>query len=493
MSAARRFIHSEADSNARAETRRSRFGQTMLAALAAWLAGCVTGPDYAPPATGLPDSFVEAGDPVFLTEQPQDAWWMALDDERLADLIAQALRTNHDLRIADANVQAARALARGVGLERLPVVTAAASVTRQRGSLAQQIPGARSQTFYEAGFDAAWEIDVFGRVRRGIAAAGADVETAMAERHDVAVIVAAEVARSYLELRGARLRLDVARRNAANQQQTFALTESLAARGRGSELDVARARAQLETTLASIEPLETIVATSKHRLAVLTGRRSDELLLDLSLPAGLPALPDRVAIGDPAHLLRRRADVRAAERRLAAATARVGVATADLFPKVSLIGSAGFLSASADAFADSGTGRATLGPFLSWPAFDLGRVRARLAVADANATALLAAYEQSVLVALEEADNGLVGYVRTGARQSRLAVAADASERAVELARKRYRAGMDSFLNVLDAERRMLEAQDQLAQASTSHALAFVALYKAMGGGWQLLPVVAAQ
>ena len=302
---------------------------------------------------------------------------------------------------------------------------------------------------------------------------------------DTFVIVSAELARTYFEVKGTQYRLDVAQQNAENQRQTFELTQALLAGGRGTDLDIARARAQLESTLASIPPLERDINSGLHRLAVLLGDSPSALGSALAASAELPLLPRILEIGDPAGLLRRRADVRLAEYSLQAETARVGIAVADLFPRVSLLGSVGFLSTSSSDFGDRDTRATRLGPFLSWPAFDLGRVRASIDVANANMDAALLRYEQTVLIALEEAENALFGFTSARTRQARLEVAADASQEAADLARLRYRDGADSFLTVLDAERRLLEVQDQLAQSATDTALAFVLLYKALGGGWQ--------
>lgn len=297
--------------------------------------------------------------------------------------------------------------------------------------------------------------------------------------------VAAEVARSYVELRGAQHRLDVIRRNVENQERTLEMTRGLRTGGRGTELDVVQARGQLETTRATIPPLRTEVERARHRLAVLVGRPPTALDGRLAESEGLPALPQRLHVGDPGALLRRRPDIGVAERRLAADTARVGIAVADLFPRVTLLGSAGYLTTDSSEFGERPSQRWSIGPLLSWPAFDLGRVRARIDAAEANADAALVAYERTVLTALEETENALVGYVQAREREDRLEAASDAATRAAEMARERYRSGVADFLTVLDAERRQLEAQDALAEARAASALALIAVYKALGGGWQ--------
>lgn len=456
-----------------------------VAALTLLLSACAAGPDYVTPEVAAPAAFDRAEAALFSAAAPQEAWWRSLEDPALSKLVDEALRENHDLRIAQANLRAARAFLASDRLDRWPVVTAAASATRQQASNAAFAAQAGTETYYQAGFDASWELDFFGRLQRSVEASTADYEAAVAGRHDVAVTVAAEVARSFIELRGAQRRLAVARSNAANQRKSLELTRLLLEGGRGTRLDVARAEAQLETTLASIEPLEAAVARAIHRLGVLTGEQPAALRPTLAEPAPLPELPSVAAIGDPAGLLRRRADLRQAERKLAAATARIGIATADLFPRVTLLGSAAYLATSIDGLGEAASEQFSIGPFLSWAAFDLGRVRARVEAAGANADAQLAAYEQAVLRALEETENALVDYARARNREARLQVAAGANAEAVELARIRYRSGADDFLSVLDAERRLFETQDQLAAASVETSLAFVSLYKALGGGWE--------
>ncbi len=455
------------------------------------LGGCAVGPNYTPPRPDVPEAFAGAEDTVLAMAEPEIGWWRRLNDPTLDQLIKRAVAENHDLRVAQANIKAARALLGEGRFELFPIVTMEAGVSREKVSRATGTPVIdRTDTFYDAGFDAIWELDFFGRVRRSIQSLAADYQAALAEQRDVFVTVTAEVARTYFALRGAQYRLAVARRNADNQRKTYELTQALLEGGRGTDLDIARARAQFASTQAGIPPLETEVARAIYRLSVLVGNEPAALMDELTPTADLPALPTQIAVGDPAALLRRRPDIRAAERRLASATARIGVATADLFPRVSLVGTAGFLSVSLSEFGDEPSVRTSVGPFLTWPAFDLGRVRARIRAADASAEAQLATYEQIVLNALEETENAMVSLSRQRQRQEKLQVAAEASEKAASLASVRYRNGVDSFLNVLDAELRLLEAQDQLAQSSTDTGLAFVALYKALGGGWQSYEVV---
>jgi outer membrane protein, multidrug efflux system len=278
----------------------------------------------------------------------------------------------------------------------------------------------------------------------------------------------------------------VARRNADNQRQTLDLTMALLEGGRGTELDTSRAQAQLTSTLATIPPLEAVVKRAIYRLGVLIGQQPTILDAELTAPMPLPSLPTLVALGRPDDLLRRRPDIRVTERNLAAATANIGVATADLFPRVTLTGSLGIQAGDFLGLGQGGSDRFAVGPGIFWAAFDLGRVKARIRAADARTEAALAQYEQRVLLALEETDGALIDFHRQQARRELLQASAQASERATSLARLRYQAGIADFLTVLDAERTLLESQDRLADSETLTATSLVAVYKALGGGWEM-------
>lgn len=468
------------------------------AGLAAMLAGCAVGPDYAPPE--LPDvAYRNATANAFEPGGMEAAWWQTFDDPVLTELIERALANDFDIRIAAARLRASRAIYSEESLDRWPTVTASGSYDRRK---AQQ-PGftdsrIQSET-WEAGFDTAWEIDLFGRVRRGIEAAEAEAGAAEWNLHAAEVSVAAEVARAWLEMRGAQDRHAVAVANRVNQQETVRITEARYRLGRGTELDLQSAKARLSATEASIPPLLAAERTAKHRLAVLVGITPGTLDESIDLTAKeassghFAAGSERVAIADPANLLRRRPDVRAAERQLAAATARIGVATADLFPSLSLSGFVGFVTGDVDEIGHAASEAWSLTPELSWAALDLGSVRARLRGARAQADEAMATYEQTVLLALEETENSLVGYTQSLARLNALLDQGTASRRAAELARIRYREGAIDFLRLLDAERSVLEAEDAVAVARTDVNTSVVAIYKAMGGGWEVAPPLAAR
>ncbi|MFN0025457.1 MAG: efflux transporter outer membrane subunit [Parvularculaceae bacterium] len=459
------------------------------------LAGCAVGPDYkvADVSALTPAAFSDAGN----GESPAD-WWRTLGDPALDALVADALGANRDLRAAEANVRAARA---SLGLSRYdlaPTVRTVGEYRRGRTSadgLGATIPGLPSgQPFpdtnlFDAGVTASWEIDFWGRVRRGVEASRATYESADADRRIAEVSVTADVAAAYVALRGAERQLGVARRNADKQQETRDLTESLEQAGRASSLDASRARAQHETTLATLAPFEAEIAAQRRRLAVLTGRAPDALPGALNgLLAGdsaFPQIPKGAPAGDPATLLRQRPDIRKAERDLAAATARIGVAAGDLFPRVRFVGAIG---ASASSLATYGSGASIdygFGPTIEWAAFDLGRVRARIRQSEAEADGALARYEQTTLRALEEAGNAFTSLARERERNARLARAVLESADAAALAASRYRAGIDGFLNVLDAERRLLDAGTAAAASDTRTLQLLIGAYRAMGGGWQ--------
>ncbi len=460
-------------------------------AVALALAGCAVGPDYRRPDDPVSE-YRYATEPGLATGTPAVDWWQGFGDAELTALVERALARNPDLRSAVANLQAARAVLGASRFAYAPTITAAGSVVREQRSAETGFVGAPgvgdALTFYDAGFDMAWELDFFGRVRRSVEALGGEAMSAEAGYRDALVSVAAETARTYLELRGQQARLEVARRNAANQQATYELTLALLRGGRGTDLDIARAQAQLEATRASIPPLEADVAAAGNRLGVLVGEPPGALADELAAVRPLPAPPALISVDDPATLLRRRPDIRAAEGRLAAATARQGVAVADLFPRVQLIGGIGAAALDVDDLGKSTAERYSIGPSISWAALDLGRVQAVIDQADALAAAALADYERTVLAALEETENAFVRYSRALDAAARLRVAAGASGRAADLARLRYRNGADSFLTVLDAERTQLEAEDRLAQAELAATTAAIAVYKALGGGWETRP-----
>ena len=453
------------------------------ALLALAVSACAVGPDYKAPETHPAQiTALEAGD--YDRTDFEAAWWQQFDDPTLSQLVQQSLKENRELRVAFARLRAARAIRDDVGNDQMPVITSRASGEFGK---AQQPPTSEErirQERYDLGLDMAWELDLFGRIQRSIEASEAQSEAAEAELYQLQVSLIAELVDAYGNLRGAQLRERIARDNLKNQSQSRALTEQLRDAGIGSELDVLRADARLAATEASLPQLQADEARARHRIATLLGQRPEQLSVDLS-PRPLPVIAKALPIGDPAELLRRRPDVRVAERQLAAATANVGVATADLFPRVSLSGFLGFTAGRGSQLGAAAANAWGVAPTISWAAFDLGSVRARLRGAEADADGALASYEQQVLLALEESENAFSDYAKRQQRLVSLVRQVEASRAAAEQAAIRYREGTEDFLVLLDAERERLAAEDAQAQAEIELYRGIVAIYKALGGGWQ--------
>lgn len=465
-----------------------RLATTVLAS--ALLAACAVGPDHVRPSMAVPATFSTTPEANAEADavQPFDAAFLdGFGDPQLAHLVHDALRANHDLRIALSRYDRANALLRGARFDALPTITAQGEAADVRSS-ASQAPGAsregRDGENWSAGISAGWELDLFGRVRRGIEAGRADAGASAADLRAMQVVIAGEVASTYVDLRGTQERLRVARANRDNQQATLDLVQARLDAGAGTEFDIARARAQFEATASRIPALEAQETMAMHRLAVLGGRLPGALVDELSAVKPLPALPARIDAGTPGDLLRARPDIAAAEARLHAATARIGVATADLFPRFTLGGLIGSQAIDSSLLfeRDSETRIVALG--IDWSFLDIGRVRARIAAADADAEGELARYRQTVLLALEDTENALVRHARTRVEDAHLERAANDGERAARLARVRFEAGASGLLEVLDAERTQLQAQDAFAEARTRSVGSAVALYKALAGGW---------
>jgi multidrug efflux system outer membrane protein len=456
------------------------YARWTVVALAALAAGCSLHAPYREPSQA-PVSLTQA-DPAFFDDRTYDSrWWRQFDDPVLQRLEDMAVTSNQDVLVAVARVDQARAIFDDVRRDRWPTVPVGAAVERRE----QQLPGFSEKpvltTTYQAGFDVFWEIDLFGRVRSAVQSSAASAEAYEAALDDVRVVVAAEVARQYFELRGFQQQLEVAQRSLANQRETLRLTELRRDAGIGEEQDVASAAARVAAIEARLPPIETSIAEREHGLAVLTGHRPGELTEDLA-PREYPPLGKTLPLGDVAMLLRRRPDVRAAERRLASATALEGVAYAELFPRISVTGFLGLLAGRGNLFATSDSRAWAVSPALSWAGFDLGSARARLRGAEAGTRESLASYEQAVLRALEETANAFVAYRQQQLRLVKLVDQARESERAASIARTRYREGLADFLALLDAERTQLDADDAVAQAEAGVFTGVVAVYKALGG-----------
>lgn len=463
------------------------------------LAGCKVGPNYKEPQTAVEPTFGPLPakttlQPYAVTTGPGPAvqWWATLNDPDLNSLIEQAVEANHDLRLATARLREARARRAIAGAGQYPDINVGTAYSRNRASKnawpynAFDVPGFPWEAdLYQAGFDASWELDVFGRVRRGVEAANADLQASVENRRSVLVSVQAEVARNYVELRGFQQQLDIAEHNLQAQRQTLELTMEQAQKGVARQLDVSRATAQVSTTEASLPRLRQLQWQAMHRLAVLTGQQPGALVPILAPARPVPVPPAEVSTGVPADLLRRRPDIRRAERELAAATARVGVATADLYPRFSLSGSFSLQSSDVEKLFRGDSNAFGFGPAVRWPIFDAGALRAVVKVRNAQQEQALVRYEQTVLQALEEVHDALVSFTTEQDRRKSLQAGVKANKEATELAEGLYRQGLTDFTSVLDAERQLYQSQEELLQSETTVTTSLVALYKALGGGWE--------
>lgn len=454
-------------------------------AVVLWVAGCTVGPRYQARVTPLPPDFahaaVVAGTNVAVAADA--AWWRAFGDPLLDRLMIRASTNNLDLRRSEARLREARALWREARFDYTPTIRAGAAYEKSQISKDAAGTKDRQGELFRAGFDATWELDLWGRVRRSVEAARATVEAVESTRDDVLLSVRAEVAANYFELRSVQAQLAVATRNATNQSQTLALAIALRDGGQGTELDVARARSLLNETLASIPAWRGAAQRAIHRLSVLGGLPPRALADELEGAGPLPMTVASLVVPTPEVWLRRRPDIRAAERALAAATARIGVEVADLFPRVTVNGSIGLQAETFPGLTREGGDTFAFGPHLSWAAFDLGRVRQRIRAADARAEGALIVYEQTVLLALEETENALVALGQERQRQAYLQEAETAAAQAVELARQRYRDGIADYLSVLDAERTLLKLEEEVAAVQSANATRLVGVYKALAVG----------
>lgn len=469
------------------------------------LYGCAPVPAYRASSVPIPVAFRETVDssvavPVILQPAAASApdldetllvetgFWQALGDTTLDRLIQEVTRQNLDLRAAQARVRGARAARARAVLDLAPTATFSGGYARQRLSSASFPLASGSfpdQGIWDAGFDASWELDIFGRLRHNLQAQGALNAAAREDLRDVQVSLTAEVARTYFELRGAQEQLSVARQNAENQRRTLELTQERLDAGRGTAFDTERARALLSSTLASIPTREAQVASAQYRIGVLVGRPPSGVAGELATTSPQPTLPAVAALGSPDVLVKNRPDVAAAERQAASQRALVSAAKSEYLPRLTIGGSAGYTSAEFGSIGNDGTFRYAVGPMITWSGLNLGRIKAGVNASRAREEEARARYGQTVLNAMEDIENSVSRYRTSRERVERLAEASAASERAAELARLRFTEGVTDFLQVLDSERTQLESQDQLARGRTDAAIAYAALYQAVGGRWQ--------
>jgi multidrug efflux system outer membrane protein len=461
--------------------------------------GCAVGPNYKRPQVAVPNQWTVAparGTSAKPIEKQE--WWSSFQDPELNSLIERAAAQNLDLKLALDRVDEARA-ARGIARSGyFPSIEASASATRNRQKVIAPVAPSSAKIVpvefndFQGGLGASWELDVFGGIRRGVQAASADVAAAEENRRDVRVILFGDVGRVYAQLRGFQRRLEIANKNIKTQQDTLDLTRARAKAGLATELDVSRAAAQLESTKAVVPTLLSGIDISIHRLSVLLGEEPGALRSELENTSPIPAAGPDVEVGLPSDLLERRPDIRRSEAQLVAATARIGEAKADLFPHFVLTGAAGRQASQLHDITLGAGNFFSVGPGISLPLFTGGRIRSNIAVQDARRREALISYRSSVLNALEEVQNALVNYAQEQERRDRLNEAAQQSQLAVDLATEQYKAGLTDFLSVLDAQRELYAEEDQAVQSQTSVTTNVIALYRALGGGWNVGPVVAA-
>lgn len=473
-----------------------------------WLpVGCTVGPDYHAPVTPAPTTWqglaaaataprsVPTPGPVKLVE-----WWQMFRDPALSSLVNRAIAANLDLRQAQARVRQARA-SLGVATAGLwPTVDATGRYSRSYGGgISSGTGGAaaaggssgtglEARDLFQVGLDAAWELDIFGGVRRNVEATEADLQAAVEDRRDVLVSLVAEVGNDYLNLRGLQQQLAIARQNLQAQQHTAEITRKRYEAGFANGLDVANANAQVATTASQIPPLESSTQATIYSLSILLGAEPAALLRELTAAAPIPPTPPEIPVGLPSDLLRRRPDIRRAEAQLHAATARIGVATADLFPRFSLSGSLGLSGNNLSSLTDWRNRSWSIGPAVSWPVFDAGRIRWNIELQNALQEQDVAAYQQTVLTALKEVETALVAYAKEQEHGGFLTEAVANDRKAVDLAMQLYIAGKTDFLNVLNAQRALYISEDALVLSTRNLSTDLIALYKALGGGWENQP-----
>jgi NodT family efflux transporter outer membrane factor (OMF) lipoprotein len=460
-----------------------------LASSLLMLAGCAVGPDYVPPDPEAPDAWhvrltrgLAEGQADFRT------WWTVLEDPQLTTLVGRASEGNLDLRQAVARVGISRG---GLGIvkgQRVPQIDATGAAQRQQ-PISENVLGDPRITvdedyFFSLGLDSSWELDIWGRVRRSVESAGANYMASVEDYRDVLVILYADVATNYVEVRTLQQRLVYARRNVELQEGAVRLTRDRRAAGLVGDLDVRQAELNLARTEALIPALEQRLAQTIHRLGVLTGQLPSALYAELDERQPIPTPPDQVVVGIPTELVRQRPDIRRAERQLASANARIGIATADLYPRFSLAGTFTVDSSRGSNLFTWGSRAFGIGPTFRWNLFDGGRVRARIRATEARTQQALAAYEQAVLQGFEDVENFMVAYVREQERRDALGRSVAAAREAVGLVDELYRLGLTDFQNVLDTQRLLAEQEDSYAESRGQVTQNLIGIYRALGGGW---------
>ena len=451
------------------------------------LSGCLrAGPDYVPPEVEMPSAWRESGGPSY---QPAGAdyheWWSVFNDPLLNRLVEKAFTDNFDLRITMERIVQAQANLTFAGASYFPQADTKGQIQWTRSS--EQSGGRQGSPIYShisAELVSSWELDLFGRIERSVEAASADLETTREDMFSARVSLAAQVGRTYMIIRNVQSDLQVAEKNIEAQKAILKLTRTREESGLASALDVAQAERVLASSEAEVPPLRAELTAGLNTLALLLGERPGFMAEELVLPQPMPAVPDKILVGVPADLLRQRPDIRAAERTLAAETARIGVAAADLYPTLSLSGFFGFDALRFDNLFRHGSYTWGAGPSLLWNVFDAGKIRSRITAQSSRANQALLSYEQQVLNALSEVENSLRGYLEQRERVAALERTVDASRRTLDLATNLYKDGLAEFQNVLDAETALFTYERQLEDAKGTALTNLIDLYSAFGGGW---------
>lgn len=474
--------------------------RSLFVVLAAVLTACAAGPNYRTPKSDAPPSFAAHGAATAAAPSAPTvdlaAWWRALNDEELDSLVERAVESNLDLKIALDRLQQARTYEAVVVGHALPEVDASAAAGRgtgsdlTRGRAEQGLVSADNTSGLQhintlVGFDAVWELDLFGKFRREFEAARAETQAARAARYDVLTAVVADVVRAYIDLRGFQVRAGILHKASDVLRESLRLVTIRYQRGITNELDVALATRELATLDAQIAPVEAQADAAKYTLAVLVGEYPEKMIQELSKPDLIPSMPAAAAPGVPLDLLKRRPDIQLAERELAAATAGIGVATANLFPQVALVGSIGSQGQGWGTSPSVSKHIWSFGPGAVWPLLDFGALDAQVDIAGLQAHASLLNYRETILIAVQQVDTSLDAYQAQQARIEQLSAAMIAGQRAVDLATERYDRGLTDFLNVVDAERQFYDLQEQYAETQVTEGEQFVQLYKSLGGGWE--------
>jgi NodT family efflux transporter outer membrane factor (OMF) lipoprotein len=476
----------------------------VVVGLISGLTACAVGPNYRTPKSDAPPAFAAPAAAIPTAASGQSAasapdlasWWRSLNDEELNSLVDRAVKSNLDLEIALDRLQQARTYEAVVVSDALPEVDASAAAGRGTGSdltkgrADQALRSADNGTGLQqinkiAGFDAVWELDIFGKFRREIEAARDDTQAARAVRYDVLTAVVADVVRAYIDLRGFQVRAGILHKASDVLRESLRIVNIRYERGITNELDVALATRELATLEAELAPVEAEVGAAQYTLAVLVGEYPETMVKELSKPDLIPTMPAPTAPGVPLDLLKRRPDIQVAERELAADTARIGVATASLFPQVTISGAIGSQGQGWGTTPNVNKHIWSFGPGAVWPLLDFGALDAQVDIAGLAAHASMVNYRMTLLTAVQQVDTALDAYVAQQDRMDKLSTAMTAGQRAVDLATARYNRGLTDFLNVVDAERQFYDLQEQYAEAQVDQGEQFVQLYKSLGGGWQ--------